>query len=48
MFRKPSGGSMVEYVVLIALIVSLVLPPLLLLIDTIWTKLANTNVNLGS
>jgi hypothetical protein len=48
MFRKPNGASLVEYVVLIVLLVALVGGSLLALTNTIYHKLANVYVDVGS
>lgn len=46
--RKPSGASMVEYIILVTLVVGLVGAALLTLINTIWGKLEDVNVQIGS
>jgi hypothetical protein len=48
MLNQRSGSSLVEYIVLVVLLLALVGGALLALTNTIWAKLANTNVNLGS
>jgi Flp pilus assembly pilin Flp len=48
MLRKPSGASMVEYVVLIVLLVALVGGSLLALTGTIMEKLHDVSVDIGS
>jgi Flp pilus assembly pilin Flp len=48
MLRKPSGASLVEYVVLVVLLVALVGGSLLALTTTIYQKLSNVYVDVGS
>jgi Flp pilus assembly pilin Flp len=48
MLRRVRGASMVEYVVLVVLLIVLVGGSLLALAGTIYNKLYNVSVNIGS
>jgi Flp pilus assembly pilin Flp len=47
-FINASGASMVEYVVLVVLLLGLVVTALLTVTGTVWDKLQDVNLALGS
>jgi Flp pilus assembly pilin Flp len=47
-FKDTSGASMVEYVVLVVMLLGLVVTALLTVTGTIWDKLHDVNLDLGS